>query len=110
MNARADEGARPSTAAANRTRLHAVVRGRVQGVGFRASVLERATRLGVAGWVRNRHDGTVEVAAEGTRKQLDELLAFLEVGPSLSHVLSVDVDWQEAQQADLAGFALRPTG
>jgi len=56
-----DERHRP----AKSRRLHAVVRGSVQGVGFRATTFDEARRLGLAGWVRNRVDGTVEVLAEG---------------------------------------------
>jgi len=51
------------TAPAKNRRLHAVVRGSVQGVGFRATTFDQARRLGLAGWVRNCLDGTVEVLA-----------------------------------------------
>lgn len=71
-------------------RLHAVVRGRVQGVGFRWFVREEARRLGIAGWVRNRSDGGVEVAAEGPDVSIGELRTALERGPDGSRVRSVD--------------------
>jgi acylphosphatase len=70
-------------------RLHAIVEGYVQGVGYRGFVVEQARRLGVAGWVRNRSDGTVEVTAEGQREDLKELLVTLRDGPhqgTVSHI------------------------
>jgi acylphosphatase len=76
--------------------LHAIVHGRVQGVSFRYYTLEAAQRQGVAGWVRNLPDGTVEVTAEGTRQQLDSLLAFLHQGPPGARVTQVDVEWRRA--------------
>jgi len=62
--------------------LHLRVSGVVQGVGFRWFVRERARRLGLAGWVRNLPDGSVEVAAAGDEKQLQLLRAELQQGPS----------------------------
>ena len=70
--------------------LHALVRGRVQGVGFRWFVRERARELGVSGWVRNRSDGSVEVEAEGDVASLDELRRTLAKGPDGAHVSGVD--------------------
>ena len=70
--------------------LHAVVRGRVQGVGFRWFVRERARRLDVRGWVRNRGDGSVEVEAAGEPDSLQELRALLAKGPAGAHVSAVD--------------------
>ena len=49
-----------------RSAVHLVVVGRVQGVAFRAYAIDEATRLGLSGWIRNRHDGTVEARVEGT--------------------------------------------
>jgi len=71
-------------------RLHATVRGRVQGVGFRASAATEARRLGLTGWVRNKLDGDVEVMAEGADGDADAFLAWLRKGPSLAHVTGVD--------------------
>ena len=74
--------------------LRAVVRGRVQGVGFRQFVEWRARRLGLTGWVRNLPDGaSVEVAAEGPRTALEELLRALREGPRLSRVDAVEAEW-----------------
>jgi acylphosphatase len=77
----------------NLERLQAVVSGHVQGVSFRLYTLMRANELGVTGWVRNLHDRTVEVTAEGSRAQLEELLKFLHAGPPAAHVLSIAVEW-----------------
>ena len=67
-----------------------VVRGRVQGVGFRFFVEREAHMLGVAGWVRNNPDGTVEVLAMGTREQLMGLRSRLRDGPRAARVDAVD--------------------
>lgn len=71
-------------------RLHVLVRGRVQGVGFRWFVREQARELRLAGWVRNRPDGTVEVAAEGTSAALAQFRAALTDGPAGASVAAVD--------------------
>jgi len=71
-------------------RLHAVVRGRVQGVGFRWFVRETATRLGLAGRVLNRADGAVEVEAEGDEAAIAALRRELAAGPRGANVEAVD--------------------
>jgi acylphosphatase len=77
--------------------LRALVRGRVQGVGFRAFVVWRARELALHGFARNLSDGTtVEVVAEGPRAPLEALLASLREGPPMSYVKSVDVTWGDA--------------
>jgi acylphosphatase len=82
-------------------RLRAVVRGRVQGVGFRATTFDEARRLGLAGWVRNRVDGTVEVLAEGEEPKLMLFLAYLRRGPLGAHIVGVVEDWSEVQGAPI---------
>lgn len=67
-----------------------VVRGRVQGVGFRWFVEREAHILGIAGWVRNNSDGSVEVLAQGTRDQLSGLHGRLREGPRAARVDSVE--------------------
>ncbi len=74
----------------NLVAFRALVRGRVQGVGFRDAVRRRATRLGVSGWVRNAPDGTVEVHAEGPGDATGALLAFLQDGPRGAEVIAVE--------------------
>lgn len=90
------------------TRLHAIVSGRVQGVGFRYFVVEQAERIGVTGWVRNQWDDTVEVTAEGTRKALDRLVLQLQRGPASSHVSRVEVQWEQPR-GEFKDFRVRST-
>ena len=70
--------------------LHVVVRGRVQGVGFRYAVVSYATSAGIDGWVRNRVDGSVEVAARGTAEDMVALRVFLDQGPRGARVDEVE--------------------
>src|SRR5438477_5661605 len=76
-----------------------VVRGRVQGVGFRWFVEREAHLLGIAGWVRNNSDGSVEVLAMGTRDQLAGLRSRLQQGPRAARVDNVE----ESESQPLAG-------
>lgn len=74
--------------------LEAKIRGRVQGVYFRAFVQQHARRLGLTGYVRNLADGnSVEVRAEGEREHLEELLSLLQVGPRGAMVSEVETKW-----------------
>ena len=77
-------------------RLHGVVHGDVQGVGFRYFLMREAQRLGLRGWVRNRDDGTVEFIAEGSRPDLERLHQAAERGPRMAHVKTVDAQWSAA--------------
>jgi DNA ligase D-like protein (predicted 3'-phosphoesterase) len=70
--------------------IRALVRGEVQGVGFRDATVRRARALDLAGWVRNGDDGIVEVHVEGARQAVDELLAFLRVGSPPARVAGVE--------------------
>jgi acylphosphatase len=83
--------------------VHLVIRGRVQGVGFRYFVVRRAATLGLGGWVRNRQDGVVEVQAEGPRGALESLLAAVRRGPTGARVTMVDEAWSE-RDASHQGF------
>jgi acylphosphatase len=85
--------------------LHAVVHGDVQGVGFRYFVQRRGEEMDLAGWVRNRPDGSVEVVAEGSRAALGRLLELLGRGPGLADVDRVEVEW--GTETGLKGFAVR---
>ena len=71
-------------------RRHVLVRGRVQGVGFRWFVREHARALRLAGWVRNRPDGMVELEVEGRPERLEELMARVAEGPDGAVVAAVD--------------------
>ncbi|MFL5731808.1 MAG: acylphosphatase [Chloroflexia bacterium] len=80
--------------------LDATVTGRVQGVGFRMFVLAEGRRLGLAGTVQNRRDGSVHVVAHGARPTLEILLAALRRGPLGARVEHVDVVWAQRAIAD----------
>ena len=82
-----------------------LVRGRVQGVGFRWFVEREAHILGIAGWVRNNHDGTVEVLAQGTREQLAGLHSRLREGPRAARIDSVEVS-EESPTNGLSSFRI----
>ena len=71
--------------------IHLEVHGRVQGVGFRWYVVEMARELGLAGWVKNRPDGKVELAAAGTREALDKFTAAVRAGPRGARIEDVRV-------------------
>jgi len=71
-------------------RRHVRVTGRVQNVTYRESTRREAERLGVAGWVRNLPDGSVEAALEGPQDAVDTLLAWMHRGPLLAGVEAVD--------------------
>jgi acylphosphatase len=86
-------------------RVHAVVTGKVQGVGFRAFTQYHATQKGLHGWVRNRKNGTVEVEAEGPRSLLETFLQILEQGPRLSRVTKIIVDWKDSNR-QTPGFTI----
>ncbi len=91
---------------AERVRVHAVVTGRVQGVGFRYTTVDQARRLGVQGWVRNRDDGSVEAEVEGERAAVEALVRFLHRGPPGARVEDVALTW-EAHRGDLGPFHAR---
>src|ERR1700726_463657 len=82
-----------------------VVRGRGQGVGFRWFVEREAGLLGIAGWVRNNHDGSVEILAQGTRDQLSGLHGPLREGPRAARVDAVKVS-DAAAVAGLSSFRI----
>jgi len=90
------------------SRLHALVDGSVQGVGFRMFVLDHAQALGLTGWVRNTYDGRVEIVAEGPRPELERLLDKLRQGPRSAFVTEVQKDWGPAT-GEIKGFNVRPT-
>jgi Acylphosphatases len=86
-------------------RKRAIVRGRVQGVGFRVNTRERARRLGLTGSAQNLPDGTVEVEVEGTEAAVADLLAWLGNGPRWARVTGVAVE--DLDPTGGTGFELR---
>ncbi|WP_022889254.1 acylphosphatase [Agromyces italicus] len=86
-------------------RRNVVVRGRVQGVGFRFETRAAAKRLHVSGWVRNREDGTVEAEIEGHEASVAAMLDWLHDGPPGAHVVGVDLT--EIEPIGVPGFTVR---
>jgi acylphosphatase len=82
------------------TRKRLRIQGRVQGVFFRASAREQAQRLGLTGWVRNLSDGSVEVAAQGPKAQVDQLVAWSRRGPRQARVDGVEVATESPQEGE----------
>ncbi len=74
--------------------LQLIIRGRVQGVYFRASTQREARRLGLSGWVKNRPDGSLEILAEGEEAAIRELYGWSQRGPSAARVDKVDTRWR----------------
>ena len=86
-------------------RRRVIVTGRVQGVFFRASVTEAAGNEGVAGWVMNRADGSVEIVIEGSPEAVGSVVGYCRTGPVNAHVESAEVT--EETPEGLSGFASR---
>ena len=85
---------------------HLRVSGRVQGVGYRYQMERKARDLGVAGWVRNRFDGTVEAMVQGTPEAVDAIIAWARQGPRSALVTDVKVS---EGSGEYDGFSARPT-
>jgi acylphosphatase len=77
-------------------RVHLIISGDVQEVGFRSWAIRVAGSLGLSGWVKNREDGAVEITAEGEKAKLDELVALCQKGPEVAWIEHVDVSWLRA--------------
>lgn len=86
-------------------RRHVVIIGRVQGVGYRATCTHRAKRTGVAGWVRNRGDGSVEAVFEGSPEAVERMVGWCHHGPPMAHVRQV-VATEETPTREV-GFQIR---
>lgn len=89
-----------------RERIRVMIRGRVQGVFFRAATREEAARLNVTGWVRNLPDGGVEVLAEGDPRPLKDLIAWCRQGPTYARVTHVEI-FEEPYTGEFDSFQTR---
>jgi acylphosphatase len=78
----------------DQARVHIWVTGRVQGVGFRAFVLQAGTWFGLVGWVHNLGYDQVETVAEGSRPELERFLEIVKTGPRASNVETAHVEWE----------------
>jgi acylphosphatase len=87
--------------------VHIRVEGRVQGVGYRAFVEMKATDRGLSGWVRNRHDGSVEAVLQGAPQAVEDMLELCRSGPPASRVSRIEIIGEGV--GAFTGFELRPT-
>lgn len=97
---------------ASERRVRLVIRGRVQGVAYRAATRSRARDLELSGWVRNRSDGSVEAFVAGAPDRVERLIEWCRRGPPLARVESVDVLEVESGSSDVdlasgSGFEIR---
>jgi acylphosphatase len=83
-----------------------VIKGRVQGVGFRYALAEEARALELRGWVRNRRDGDVEAIVAGSAQDVEAIIAWARRGPPAAKVSAVDV---EPAAGEFTGFEIAPT-
>jgi acylphosphatase len=86
-------------------RVRLKIYGRVQGVFFRASTLDKAKELGLSGWVRNNPDGSVEVLAEGFKEGIEKLVEWSRAGPRHAVVNRVDIQWERFVD-EFTGFTI----
>ena len=77
--------------------VHLIVRGRVQGVWFRASTQEQALQLSVCGWAKNCQDGSVEIHAEAEKEILEQFINWCRKGPPAAQVSDLDIEWVDPQ-------------
>ncbi len=90
------------------TQIHCLVTGRVQGVFFRASTQQEASRLKLNGWVRNLADGRVEIMASGEQDAIQSLIDWLRQGPPMARIDEIDFIENEADNRELMdGFIIR---
>ena len=85
---------------------HLVIKGRVQGVFYRAFTREVAVSLGLKGWVRNLYDGNVEAVLEGSKADIESAIVQCYKGPSASSVSDIDVSW-EGYEGEFNSFVIR---
>ena len=77
-------------------RVHLIISGDVQGVGYRFTAIEVARDLRLVGWIRNNQDGSVEIVAEGPKETLENLITWAKKGPALARVEDVKMGWEKA--------------
>ena len=89
-------------------RVHLLIKGRVQGVGYRANTRRVASQLGLKGWVRNTPNGDVEVVVEGSEEMVGRLIQWCRRGPTGAHVADVQVRY-ETPKGEFHGFTIKRT-
>ena len=78
-------------------RIHLIISGHVQGVGFRYFCLEQAQSLGISGYARNMPDGSVEIEAQGEESAIEKFLALVRRGPRSAEVTNVEIGTAEVR-------------
>ncbi len=86
-------------------RAHVVIEGRVQGVLFRHHTREIAAKYRLKGWVKNRHDGSVEAVFEGDKEKVNQMIQWCRRGPSQAKVTKVHETWEE-YHGEFADFSI----
>jgi len=92
----------------SKKRVHLLIEGRVQGVGFRYFTLNIANQFGIVGWVRNTHRDEVEIIAEGEMDVLENWIQQVKRGPAHSEVINIKINWYEAT-GEFSMFSIAPT-
>ncbi|WP_027340596.1 acylphosphatase [Halonatronum saccharophilum] len=86
--------------------IKVLIKGKIQGVGYRANTHQKATQLGITGYIRNTTGSTIELVGEGEEESLNKLVDYLKVGPSGAEIEEIDVEWIEAT-GDHIRFAIK---
>ena len=89
-----------------RSRVHLLISGRVQGVFYRAFTRNIAGSFGLSGWVRNLPDGNVEALIEGDKDDIEQAIQRFRSGPPGAHVDDIEITWED-YQGDIQGFQIR---
>ncbi|MBD3354894.1 acylphosphatase [Candidatus Woesearchaeota archaeon] len=89
-----------------KSRIHLIIKGRVQGVFFRANTQKHAEKLNLEGWVKNLPDGNVEVVAEGEKEKIKDFISFCRKGPSSARVDDIDIRWED-YTGEFKSFSIR---
>lgn len=87
-------------------RAHIIVNGRVQGVGFRIHSVDRAEKLNLVGWVKNRDDGCVEIVAEGEETDVEAFCEWCKIGPKSANVVDARMTYSDATD-EFDSFGIR---
>ncbi len=87
-------------------RVHLIISGRVQGVGFRCNTFRQAVELGIHGWVRNIPDNKVEAVFEGDDHIVEQMVQWCYKGPSMSHVYNIEITKQQ-YSGEFQNFSIR---
>jgi acylphosphatase len=89
------------------TTIKARVKGKVQGVFFRAYIQKEAGKLGIVGWIKNEKDGSVSLEACGEREKLNQLIERINIGSPASKVEDLDIVWIKGSQRKLNDFQIK---